>query len=361
MNMNRSIKNLFLIVLLLLTAITVSSQKRTRVPTEKDMSAYLMVYFKDNTHGLYMALSKDGNVFTDVNQANPVISADTVAQQQGIRDPYIVRGKDGLFYMAMTDLHIFAEKLGYRTTEWERDGSKYGWGNNRAIVLMKSKDLINWSHTVLRVDKSFDGLSEIGCAWAPELIFDEQKDKMMIYFTMRFGNGKNMVYYSYLNEDFSGLETMPKLLFDYPKNVSCIDADITKVNGKFHLFYVPHDGTPGIKQMVSDSINSAYQYQETWVDLEPGACEAPSVYKRINQNTWVLIYDIYSINPHNFGFTETKDFVNFKNLGHFNQSQMKATNFSSPKHPSVIHLTAKEAQLLTKYWHSRAKPNSKNL
>ena len=31
----------------------------------------------------------------------------------------------------MTDLHIYAQRDGYRDTEWERDGKEYGWGNNR--------------------------------------------------------------------------------------------------------------------------------------------------------------------------------------------------------------------------------------
>lgn len=39
-----------------------------------------------------------------------------------------------LFYRALTDLHIYRQKAGYRTTEWERDGKQYGWGNNRGIV-----------------------------------------------------------------------------------------------------------------------------------------------------------------------------------------------------------------------------------
>ena len=45
-----------------------------------------------------------------------------------------------------TDLHIFAKRDGIRETEWQRDGEKYGWGNNRGFVLMKSSDLINWSN-----------------------------------------------------------------------------------------------------------------------------------------------------------------------------------------------------------------------
>ncbi|MEI6949869.1 glycoside hydrolase family 43 protein [Paraflavisolibacter sp. H34] len=338
-----------MLLMALLPALGAFAQKR-KVPKEKDMGAYLMVYFKDTTHGLYMALSRDGYSFTDVNGARPVIAGDTIAEQKGIRDPYIYRGPDGLFYMALTDLHIFAQREGYRATEWEREGKQYGWGNNRGIVLLKSKDLLHWSHTVLRVDQAFPELAGIGCAWAPELIWDEGRKRMMIYFTMRIGNGKDQVYYSYMNKAFTALETLPRLLFEYPKNVSYIDADITKVGYKYHMFYVPHDGGAGIKQAVSDSLTSGYRYDDRWVDPERVGCEAPTVYKRIGENKWVLIYDVYRIHPNNFGFSETSDFERFKNLGRFNEGVMKSTNFSAPKHPSVIHLTRKEAQRLADHW-----------
>ena len=122
---------------------------------ESDLAAYLMVYFKDESHGLYVAVSQDGYSFTDINKGKPIIAGDSIAQQKGIRDPYIMRGKDGYFYMVMTDLHIYAKKQGYRNTEWERDGVAFGWGNNRGIVLMKSPDLIHWKHTELYLEKAF--------------------------------------------------------------------------------------------------------------------------------------------------------------------------------------------------------------
>lgn len=317
---------------------------------EEEMKAYLLVYFKDDTHGLYMALSQDGYSFTDINNGQPIIAGDTIASQKGIRDPHISRGPDGTFYLAMTDLHIFAQKAGFRDTEWEREGADYGWGNNRGFVLMKSKDLINWSRTNLRVDKAFPELNDIGCAWAPETIYDPEKKKMMLYYTMRFGNDLNRLYYTYMNDDFTAMETTPKLLFEYPIEVTYIDGDITKVGDIYHLFYVSHDGTPGIKQAVSEQINEGYVYDPAWYDPEEKACEAPNVWKRIGEEKWVLMYDIYGIKTHNFGFSETTDFVNFTNLGHFNEGVMKATNFSSPKHGAVIHLTGKEATRLAKHW-----------
>ena len=132
--------------------------------------------------------------------------------------------------------------------------------------------------------------------------------------------------------------------------VSAIDGDITKIGDKYHLFYVAHDGIGGIKQAVSDRMNGGYVYDARWYDFEPKACEAPNVWKRIGEDKWVLMYDIFSIHPHNFGFAETFDFVHFKNLGHFNEGVMKTTNYTSPKHGAVIHLTKEEADNLEEYW-----------
>ena len=62
--------------------------------------------------------------------------------------------------------------MGYRTTKWERPDEKYDWGNNRGFVLMKSYDLIHWTHSNFLFDGAFEELKETGCAWAPETIYD---------------------------------------------------------------------------------------------------------------------------------------------------------------------------------------------
>ena len=258
---------------------------KNAVPQEKDMSAYLMVFHKDETHGLYMAVSRDGYTFTAMNDGEPVIAGDTIAYQRGIRDPHIYRGPDGAFYLAMTDLHVFAKRDGYRETEWERDRNMYGWGNNYGLVLMKSWDLVNWKRANIRFDKLTAGLSEIGCAWAPEVTYDEKKGKLMIYYTMRFRNEANKLYYVYVNDDFDTIESLPQILFEYPnEGVSAIDGDITKVGDKYHLFYVAHDGPAGIKQAVSDRANCDYYYDPRWYVFEPKSGESPSVLKRFGED-----------------------------------------------------------------------------
>lgn len=342
-------QRVILLISLISLLATLLSCKST--PKEKDMGAYLLVYFTDPTHSLFMALSPDGYTFTDVNNGQPVIGGDTIATQKGIRDPHITRGPDGAFYLAMTDLHIFGQEAGFRETQWERDGDLHGWGNNRGFVLMKSYDLIHWSRSNLLVEEQFPQLN-VSCAWAPQTIYDKNEGKMMLYFTMRLDGGKTKMYYAYTDDAFTRLVSEPKIIFEYPDpEIQVLDADITSLpDGRFLMTYVAQEGPAGIKMAISDKINGGYQYQPEQIDFEPSSCEAPNIWKRIGEEKWVLMYDIFSITPHNFGFAETSDFNTFTHLGHFNEGAMKTTNFSSPKHGAVIHLTKEEAGKLSEHW-----------
>jgi len=323
-----------------------------RLPKEKGMGAYLLTYFKDDTHSLHMALSTDGYTFTAVNDGKPVVTGAEIASQKGIRDPHITRGPGGAFYVAMTDLHIYGQRAGFRTTQWERPAEKYDWGNNRGFVLSKSLDLIHWTHTNVILNEAFPELKEMGCAWAPQTLYDPEAGKMMIYFTMRMGHGRTRLYYAYTDDAFTKLTTLPQSLFEYPDDqIQILDADITPLpDGRYCMMYVAQENPGGVKMAFSDKINRGYVYRPEWVDSEPGACEAPNVWRRIGEDKWVLMVDVFSVRPHNFGFCETADFKTFHNLGHFNEGVMKTTNFTSPKHGAVIQLTRAEAETLADHW-----------
>jgi hypothetical protein len=324
-----------------------------RRPRDRDLSAYLMVYFKDETHSLHFAVSADGYSFTDVNDGAPVLRGGDIAQQKGIRDPHIVRGPDGAFYLSMTDLHIFATREGLRQTEWERPAKLYGWGNNRSIILMKSYDLIHWTHSIVHVDELFPETTNIGAAWAPQTIYDPAKKKMMVYFTTRDGNGLERMVYSYADNAFTTITTTPQPLFAYPKKgIGTIDGDITRIGSKYHLFYVAFDAPGSLRQATSAKINSGYAFNPARVDPEPVRSEAPSLWRRHGTNTYVLMYDVFGAKPNNMGFSETRDFVHFKDIGHFNDpgSPMKSTNFSQPKHGAVMPITLDEAKRLRDYF-----------
>jgi hypothetical protein len=321
---------------------------------EPQVSDYLLVYFKDETHSPYFALSRDGYTFGDVNGGKPVMDGLKLAEQKGVRDPHIMRGPDNAFYLAVTDLHVSARKLGLRDTEWERPAEQYDWGNNRAIVMMKSTNLIDWSHSIFRIDRAFEETRDVGCIWAPETIYDPANRKLMVYFTMRLGHGKTKLYYSYADEAFTRLETVPQELFKYPPGNQILDADITKVGDTYHMFYVAQgnsgDIQGGIKQAVSDKINRDYVFDPVTYDPEKVGREAPNVWCRLGTDTYVLMYDVFGANPGNMGFSETTDFKHFKNLGRFNEGVMKTTNFTRPKHGAVMHVTEAEARALAAHW-----------
>jgi len=175
----------------------------------------------------------------------------------------------------------------------------------------------------------------------------------MLYFTMRLGGkGKTKLYYAYTDNDFSTLITRPELLFSYPDSaIQILDADIFPLpDGGYVMTYVAQENPAGIKLAKSKYINRGYEYEARQIDFEPRSCEAPNVWKRIGEDRWVLMYDIFSITPHNFGFAETSDFVTFTHLGRFDEGVMRRTNFSIQKHGAVVLLTKDEANRLAQHW-----------
>ncbi len=351
------IKQFFLSLLIIMGCNTSFSKAITNDQNKKKYSAYLMVYHKDQDHGLHMAISRDGFKWTALNNDMPVIAGDTIAMQRGIRDPHIFRGPDGAFYLAMTDLHIFAQRMGFRQTEWDRDGALFDWGNNRGLVLMKSFDLIHWNRTNLDLtslpqQEDMDW-RQMGCAWAPETVYDEENKKLMIHFTTRQGRGRNKIYFFYVNDDFNQIISTPKLLLQAPEEkYNIIDSDIIKVGDTYHLFYVSHEKGATIQHAASNKIIGPYTMDNYFFDGETQPHEAPNCWKRLDSDNYVIMFDNYARRPMNFGFVETKDFFTYKTIGYFDepQSPMTRTNFQEQKHGAVTYITEQEAKRLEKFW-----------
>jgi hypothetical protein len=151
------------------------------------------------------------------------------------------------------------------------------------------------------------------------------------------------MYYAYADDAFTKLETKPELLTD----AAGIDGDITKVGDRFHLFYV---SKAQVKHGVSKNINRGYEFEPRRIDPETVSTEAPNVFERLGTRDYVLMYDVYGARPNNMGFSETTDFVTFRNLGHFNEGVMKGSNFSRPKHGAVTYLTREELESVAAHW-----------
>ncbi len=359
---------IMMLAIFIASIIPAQLQAKKKVLSEKDMAGYVMVYHKDADHGLHMAYSWDGYTWTALNGDRPVVAGDTIAVQRGIRDPYIFRAPDGTFCAAMTDLHIFGMRDGIRSTEWERDGKKYDWGNNRGLVLLRSRDLIHWQRTNLdfssltcptgEVDAEGKPLSwrEVGCVWAPEMVTTPE-GRILLHFTTRFQCGRNHIRYVYMSDDFTRMTSCPEVLFTGPKDAEghitkhVIDSDITLVDGTYHLFCT-EDGHPC--HAISQSLTGPYTPVH-FDDGVPRVHEAPMLWKLIGQQKWILMQDRYSMTPHNFYFCETTDLKNFKPIGYFDEANcpLKRTNFSEQKHGAVVQVTKKELKQLIEHYSSK--------
>ena len=165
----------------------------------------------------------------------------------------------------------------------------------------------------------------------------------MVYFTIRYSNKNANLYCSYTDDAFTRLETKPETISD----IGGIDGDITKVGDKYHLHYV---SDAKVLHAVSDRINQGYKSEPQRIDPETVPTEAPNLFKRLGTDTYVLMYDVYGARPNNMGFSETTDFVTYKNIGHFNEGVMKTTNFTGPKHGAVTYLTLDELKSVAAHW-----------
>ncbi|MFV0365807.1 MAG: family 43 glycosylhydrolase [Mangrovibacterium sp.] len=305
------------------------------------LSGYLFSYFEasgKDSEAIRFAVSEDAVHWTALNNNRPVIDSKSISQTGGVRDPHILRGEDGCFYMVATDMATH----------------KNGWGSNPGMVLMKSNDLINWTHSILDFPTLFPKtFANVKYVWAPQTIYDAKKKKYMIYFSVKFHDeGSQLaIYYTYANKDFTGLEGEPKVLFA-PKN-EALDADIICKDGLFHLFYKGHitnaEGKVvknGIMQATSKKLTGPYvddsKLIDEYADDRNTKVEGSGIFKINNKEEYILMYDVYS--SRRYEFQRSSDLVNFTST-----SESFTKDFM-PRHGTVVGITKDEARRLNNKW-----------
>jgi hypothetical protein len=233
--------------------------------------------------------------------------------------------------------------------------SALGWNSNRAMVLMKSNNLTDWTTSVVNIQNSYPGYSELQRVWAPQTIFDPEIGKYMIYWSMKIGSEPDKIFYAYANSDFTALETTPKLLFKNPNGGATIDADIVKKDGVYHLFFKTEGDGNGIKKAVSTKLTGGYVITGNYLQSTTNAVEGGCVFKLYDSDTWILMYDMYMNNA--YQFTQSTDLVNFSVVTH-------PVSFDfSPRHGTIIPITSDEVAALRLKWGitgTSATPSIKN-
>lgn len=294
---------------------------------------YLFAYFTGNSgnqEAIRFALSDDGFVYKALNKNSPVLASATISSTGGIRDPHILRGENNDYYMVATDMV-----------------SAQGWASNRAMVLLKSKNLVDWTSAVVNIPKTYTAFAAADRVWAPQTIYDAAAGKYMVYWAMRLGSSDiDKIYYAYANSSFTALETAPKVLYAYGSKAA-IDADIVLKDGTYHLFFKTEGSGNGIKSAVSSTLTGPYTLRDKYLQATTVAVEGGCVFQLIGSNTWVLMYDMYMDGK--YQFTTSTDLQNFKVA-----STPSSFDFA-PRHGTVIPITAIEKQALNAKWNPSAK------
>lgn len=306
---------------------------------KKEMTAYLFTYFTGNApeqEQICYALSEDGWNYTPLNDGKPVIASADIARTGCVRDPHILRGEDGYFYMVVTDMK-----------------SSLGWASNRGLVLMRSKDMVKWKTSTVHFPEKYAGtnFANVTRVWAPQTIYDTRTKRYIVYFSLLTNDGTipyDKVYWCYANKDFTDLVGTPQLLFDM--KYASIDTDIVRDDeGLLHIFFKTEGKREkGIRQFIARDFYDG----STW-ELQPGFCqdtreavEGSGVF-RLFDGTWVLMYDCY-VNGH-YQFCKSTDLKTFKAV-----QNTETKGAFTPRHGTVMAITEKEKQRLLK-----AFPNTK--
>ena len=297
-------------------------------------SHYLFAFFPSNDNeNIYYALSDNGYDYTVINEGKPIVYAEGNTVMNGLRDPHILRGEDGRFYMVATDMR-----------------SALGWSSNRGMVLMRSDDLVFWTCSTVHFPTRYAGtyFANVTRVWAPETIYDPVAGKYLIYFSILTNDGTvtyDKVFYAYANEDFTDLEGEP--IYFYDRGGATIDMDIVfnENDGLYHAFY-KNEGAGGICQVTATSLTAPEGEEGTQWGSPSGtlqqtteAVEGAGIFRLINSDDWILMYDCY-MNGH-YQFCSSPDLFQFT----FRKNTATQGAFT-PRHGTVIPITEEEYQIL---------------
>ena len=295
--------------------VTMSSY--STIKNEKPEVAYLFAYFLGNApeqERLSYAVSTDGYNFKALNGGGAVWKSSVGTEC--LRDPYIFKGEDGLYYMLATDMK-----------------SSLGWNSNRNLLSAKSTDLVHWfDETSIEIANKYSNMQGADRAWAPQAIYDPENESYMIYFAARVPNRDNrtIMYYAY-SKDLKKLDTEPQLLFAPKNGNDAIDSDIIHVGNKYYMYY-KNETNKRIYLATADHASGPYSEIKQVSEGNIGV-EGPNIYKLIGEDKWLMMSDAYGDGY--YVMQETKDLENFTTVSRNSYS----FNFT-PRHGYVIPINA---------------------
>lgn len=214
-------------------------------------AGYAAAYFKsDGDEKIYQAATSGNDFFTfsPVNGGNPVITS--TADTKGLRDPYILRSKDGdKYYMVATDLCISCGT---------------GWGPAQSngslkIEVWESTDLVHWERTNGENTGITINQPEAGMTWAPEAYWDDELQSYVVFFASRLYSDASHTNTDKLYARMFYVLTRDFVTFTYPPatwqdtGYARIDSTVIKIDDYYYrLTKNEESGAAGVLEAGKD-------------------------------------------------------------------------------------------------------------
>lgn len=251
---------------------------------------YVFSYFKTEAEALHLALSEDGFHWKPLNRNKPILKG--TVNTKSIRDPFIIKAKDGIFHLFFTD----------------------GW-NSQYIIHCYSEDLIQWSEQV--AIPVMVGVPGTRNCWAPECFYDyEEKLYRIIWSSTVSIDGPEKLrdhrIWSTTTKDFIDY-TPSKLYFDPGYNV--IDATVIYKSGRYLMAFKDERGennlgTENKAIRVASSQNAKGHFENISGLITPSLTEGPVIFEK--DGNLVMFYDHFF--EHYYGASLSEDGIHWTNI-----------------------------------------------
>lgn len=228
--MTLTLYKFFLSLLISGSMVFLSACSSTAYQAKKEV--YLFSYFIGNGEdGLHLAYSLDGYQFKPLEKGNSLLTP-TAGEDKLMRDPCIVKGRDGRFHMVWT-------------VSWNERGLGYAY----------SDDLVQWSEQ--QFIPVMDHEPNARNTWAPEVFYDKKEDLYLIYWSSTIRgrypesqseeeDGYNHRQYYVTTKDF---RTFSETRLFYEPGFNVIDGTIQEVDGEYLLFVKDETREPSQKNI----------------------------------------------------------------------------------------------------------------
>lgn len=297
------------------------SRESQSVSTAEEPEVFMFSYFVGNGEdGLHFAYSEDGYHWKALADGKSFLTP-TAGGDKLMRDPCIIRGKDGKFHMVWT-------------VSWNEKGLGYAY----------SDDLINWS--TQRFIPVMAHEEHARNTWAPEVFYDEGEDLYLIFWSTTVTglypetlsqeeNAYNHRKYYVTTKDFVDFSET-KLFYEPGFNV--IDGTLIKEDGEYILFIKDETRVPpqkNIRIARSDKLTEGYGQAGPPITGNYWA-EGPTPAKIGDK--WVVYFDKYI--DHQMGAVASTDLVNWEDISD------QVTFPDGTRHGTVFKITQKEFENL---------------